>query len=127
MSEPGGQGASSEQGPSGGHGTIADEAVRLLDAVSDWVRRNLEGPASSHIATGAPECTWCPICQLIALVRGDRPEIGEKISEAGASVMNAARTLIDAAAAQAAAARPGSGGTQPTPRVQHIDLAGDGD
>lgn len=116
-----------EPGASGGHGTIADEATRLLEAVSDWVRRNLDGSAAGHIATGAPECTWCPICQLIALLRGDRPDIGEKISEAGASVVTAVRMLIDAAVAQATAARPGAGGTQQAPRVQHIDLDGEND
>jgi hypothetical protein len=92
-------------------GTIGDEAAKLLDAVQDWVRRNLgEG---SHIATGAPECTWCPLCQLIMVLRGDRPEISEKIADATASVVAALRTLLDAATSH----------TEPkAPRVQHIDL-----
>ncbi len=93
------------------HGTIGDEAAKLLDAVQDWARRNFgDGP---HVATGAPECTWCPICQFIAVLRGDRPEIGDKIAEATASVVAALRALVDAAAS----------GHHPEPqRVQHIDL-----
>ena len=102
---------------SANHGTIGDEAVKLLDAVQDWARRNLgEG---AHIATGAPECTWCPICQFIAVLRGDRPEISDKIAEATASMVAAVRAVVDAAASPHHPA-----GEQP--RVQRIDL-GEGD
>jgi hypothetical protein len=96
------------------HGTIGDEAAKLLDAVQDWARRNLGSPDSgSHIATGAPECQWCPLCQLIMVLRGDRPEISEKIADATASVVAAVRTLIDAATTHT---------DRPQPRVQRIDL-----
>ncbi len=95
------------------HGTLGDEAVKLLDAVQDWARRNFGDPATAHIATGAPECAWCPICQFISLLRGDRPEISDKIAETGASMVAALRALVDAAAQS-----PGQGGH----RVQHIDL-----
>ncbi|HZE48523.1 MAG TPA: hypothetical protein VE074_03115 [Jatrophihabitantaceae bacterium] len=103
---------------SANHGTIGDEAVKLLDAVQDWARRNLgEG---AHIATGAPECTWCPICQFIAVLRGDRPEISDKIAEATASMVAAVRAVVDAAAASP------HGHPAEQPRVQRIDL-GEGD
>ena len=91
---------------------IADEAIKLLDALQDWARRNIAEGA--HIATGAPECTWCPICQLITVLRGDHPEISDKIAEATASVVAVVRTVIDAAASPAQQRRP--------PHVQHIDL-----
>ena len=101
---------------SANHGTIGDEAVKLLDAVQDWARRNLgEG---AHIATGAPECTWCPICQFIAVLRGDRPEISDKIAEATVSMVAALRAMVDAAASPQHPAGQ--------PRVQRIDL-GEGD
>ena len=99
-----------------GHGTIGDEAVKLVDALQDWARRNFGDPATAHIATGAPECTWCPICQLIAILRGDRPEISEKVAEAGASLVAALRAVLDAAAA----GPPGPAAE--THRVQHINL-----
>jgi hypothetical protein len=109
-------------GPSG-PGTIGDEAARLLDAVQDWARRSFG--ESAHIATGAPECTWCPVCQLIAVLRGDRPEVSDKIADATASVVVALRAVVDAAAGHADAAghvgHPGGA----APRVQRIDL-GDG-
>ena len=102
------------------HGTIGDEAAKLLDAVQDWARRSFGD--SAHIATGAPECTWCPICQLIAVLRGDRPEISDKIADATASVVAALRAVVDATASHADAAGHSAGAA---PRVQRIDL-GDG-
>jgi len=98
------------------HGTIGDEAAKLLDAVQDWARRNLG--ESSHIATGAPECQWCPLCQLIMVLRGDRPEISEKIADATASVVAALRSLLDAATTP---------GPSTQPRVQRIDLSDSGE
>jgi hypothetical protein len=94
------------------HNPIADEAIKLLDAVQDWARRNLAEGA--HIATGAPECTWCPICQVITILRVDRPEISDKIADATASVVAVLRAMVDAAASPAEQRRP--------PHVQHIDL-----
>ncbi|HEY3630009.1 MAG TPA: hypothetical protein VGL21_03880 [Jatrophihabitantaceae bacterium] len=99
------------------HGTIGDEAAKLLDAVQDWARRNLG--ESSHIATGAPECQWCPLCQLIMVLRGDRPELTEKITDATASMVAALRTLLDAATSHAQPAQQ--------PRVQRIDLSDSGE
>jgi adenine-specific DNA glycosylase len=94
-------------------GTLGDEAVKLLDAVQDWARRNLGDGA--HIATGAPECTWCPICQFIAVLRGERPEVNDKIADAATSLIAAVRAVVDAAA-------PSQSARSRAPRVQHIDL-----
>jgi len=102
-------------GPNG-HGTVGDEAAKLIDALQDWARRNFGDPATAHIATGAPECAWCPICQLIAILRGDRPEITEKVAEAGASLVAALRAVLDATATSPPRPQDAS------PRVQHIDL-----
>ena len=102
------------------HGTLGDEAVKLLDAVQDWARRNFNDPATAHIATGAPECAWCPICQFITVLRGDRPEISDKIAEAVATMVATLRTVVDAAASS-----PGRGAGRADSRVQHIDLGTD--
>lgn len=96
------------------HGTFGEEAVKLLDAVADWARGNLgDVDWRGHIATGAPECTWCPLCQLISVLRGERPEINEKVAEAMMSVVAALRAFLDATKQPAQPAPP---------RVQHIDL-----
>ena len=72
-----------------------------------------------HVATGAPECEWCPLCQLVAVLRGERPEATEKLRTAGTAVMGALRAVLDAAPVTTSPAEP------PASRVQRIDLGGE--
>jgi hypothetical protein len=72
-------------------GSLGEEAARLLAAVQDWVRQTT---ASAPIATGAPECEWCPICQLIGLVRGDRGDLGALAEQAGELARVVVSTLV---------------------------------
>jgi DNA-binding transcriptional LysR family regulator len=102
-------------------GPIGEEAAKLLAAAQEWFHRTLGDPAATRIATGAPECAWCPVCQLISLLRGDRPEITEKLAETQTAVAGLLRALADAACAM----NP-HGAQQPTgSRVQKIDLGDD--
>jgi len=103
----------------GDPGPLADELVKLLGAAQDWLHRTLGDPSTAKIATGAAECSWCPLCQLISVVRGDRPEITEKLSEAQSAVAGLLRSLADAAGTATARAQQGA---QSGPRVQRIDL-----
>lgn len=48
-------------------GTIAEEAARLIGAV----RQHL-----AVLPTDGAECAWCPLCRLIALLRGGEPNGG---------------------------------------------------
>jgi hypothetical protein len=72
--------------PGGGRwpepGPVAEEAARLAEAAGGWARR-----AGSEV---------------LALVRGDRPEVTGKLVEAGSAMAAAARAVL------AAVARPGS-------------------
>lgn len=96
---------------------LAVEAVRLFAAVQDWARRTLPGPVDGH---DGPECQWCPLCKLAAVLRGDRPEVTERVIEAGAAMASVVRALLD----QASTGVGSAGGEPPprSPRVQHIDL-----
>jgi hypothetical protein len=95
-------------------GGLDDEAARLFGAVQDWARRSFGEGSQAHLATGAPACEWCPLCQLVAVLRGERPEATEKIVAAGTAVLAALRAVLDPAPAPTA-----------SPRVQRIDLGGD--
>lgn len=67
-------------------GSLAEEAAKLITAVQEWTRRvTVQAP----IATGAPECQWCPVCQLISMLRGERPDLAEKAGDATRTVVNA--------------------------------------
>jgi hypothetical protein len=91
---------------------LADEAVRLIGAVQEWARQTFPAGRDGH---GGPECEWCPLCQFMAVLRGERPEVTERVAEAGTAVASAFRALIDAASS-------GSAGQPGAQRVQRIDL-----
>lgn len=109
---------------------LADEVVRLIGGVQDWARRTFtEAAASTH--TG-PECQWCPLCQFLAVLKGDRPDVTERVAEAGTAMLTALRAVVESAGGAGAAssgrhAHPGPGGEPDVPRVQRIDLGDSGD
>ena len=72
-------------------GSAAEEAARLLAAAEEWC-----APARSTgltaLATGAPECSVCPLCQAVSAVRSVKPETVEHLLDAAASLVAALRT-----------------------------------
>lgn len=94
-------------------GPAAEEAAKLFAAVEDWVRTRGAGLLhNEHLATGAPECAVCPLCQGVAALRQVAPETVEHLLDAAASLVAALRTTV------APDARSDSGRTG----VQHIDV-----
>ena len=98
---------------------VADEAAKLVEALEQWVRARstATGAAASaafteHLATGSAECTLCPFCQLLRLLRGSRPEVFGHLLEATTELTAALRAAV------ADADRPR--GRQSA--VQHIDV-----
>ena len=82
-----------------------DQARRLLDAV-----RAGAGPdAGEH---GGDDCRWCPVCQVAAVLRGERPEV----TAALADVLTTAATALLSAAARGARNRREARGRRPIPR-----------
>lgn len=95
---------------------LGREVHRLLDAVQDWARRF---PAGDE-RRGTAECLpWCPICQFAHVLRGEHPEVTERLTEAATAIATAMKALADTAlnAGGAAQRRP-----SPAPRVEHITL-----
>lgn len=101
-------------------GSLGEEAVRLLGALSGWVtqhgaemhaqaddvaRRVCEQVQEAsqgfeeHLATGAAECTWCPVCRTVHAVRQvSSPEVRAHLTAAAVSLARAASALLAAAA-----------------------------
>jgi hypothetical protein len=108
-------------GPRPGPGPLGEEAQRLLTAVQEWAQRAMPAPPSGH---PGPECQWCPLCQLASVLRGEHPELAERVAEAAASVAAAARAVLDSAAKHVPAQRADQPPHRPSPapRVEHIKL-----
>jgi hypothetical protein len=112
-----------------GAGSFVEESARLLAALQEWAAKGrtaardlAEGLESAADGTGhSPECTVCPICQAIRLLRGARPEVVEHLSDAATSFLSALSALVSSEPDPAGRARPGR------EHVQHIDVTGDGE
>ena len=68
------------------------------------------------------DCRWCPVCQVAAVVRGERPEV----TNALADVLTAAAAALRTASEQASAPTPEAEPEEPAPPatpVQHIEIA----
>jgi hypothetical protein len=104
-------------------GSVAEEAAKLLGALSGWAKEHGEGVASfadgvqDHVAagvsTGSAECTWCPVCRTVAAVRHTSPEVRAHLASAVSSLMLAVSGMM--------ATHPAAS----DPRVQRIDLDDD--
>ena len=103
-----------------------EQARRLAETL----RGGLAG-AAAHVPPAGPEapaeCRWCPLCQLVAVLRGERPEV----TAALADVLRATADTLHAFAAAPEAPRPhpapGPADMSPDagspPVVQRIEIA----
>lgn len=92
-------------------GSVADEAAKLLGALSGWAR-----DVDEHVATGSEECTYCPICRTVHVVRQTSPEVRTHLAVAAASLMQAAAGILATVTSDEA------GPPKPAEGFEHIDL-----
>jgi hypothetical protein len=86
---------------------LADHAAATMSELND------------HIATGAPECTYCPVCRTVHVVRQTSPEVKAHLASAASSFLQAVVGML------ATLPPPGSGagGQAGQPGgVERIDL-----
>lgn len=132
----GGDGQDGEQQPHEPIGSVAEEAAKLFGAFSDLAREQGGGLGAGfsgfaghaaeslrnvdeHIATGAEECRYCPLCRGVHAVRSTTPEVR-------AHLATAATSLVQAVAGLLATAVPTDRAGERTSPVEHIDLDDDG-
>jgi hypothetical protein len=89
-------------------GSVAEEAAKLLGALSGWARENGDGlhdglahglssldeGLHEHVATGSPDCAWCPVCRTVSAVRQASPEVRTHLTSAASSLMLAVSGLL---------------------------------
>ena len=119
----------SDAGDHQGVGSLGDEAVKLLGALSGWAREHageasegLSGAAAQatatahdlneHLSTGSAECTVCPVCRTVHAVRQLSPEVKAHLATAMTSLAHAAAAIMET---------PGTR-TEQRGDVEHIDL-----
>ena len=95
--------------------------VRAADERGDrtgWAADGLLGRIHAAVGSAQPghagECRYCPICRILATLRGPRSEVMDHLVEAGSSLLAALRAAIDSHERSWA-------GAPPAP-VQHIDI-----
>lgn len=106
-------GGAAQEGGCGTHATLGEE----LRAVAALLLERL-GPALERARAGAPAaegtCASCPVCAVLALVRGERPELAARLAERASALLDALAAALDEPPAPEPA-RPA-----PTRRVQRI-------
>jgi hypothetical protein len=92
-------------------GSVAEEAAKLLHALQGWAKESgseyggataaaadaaasMAQQVNEHVAAGGVECTYCPVCRMIAAVRSTSPEVRQHLSVAATSLMHAAAELM---------------------------------
>lgn len=120
-------------GPHAGLGAeLRAVAVLVLDRLGpalDGLGREATGreaAAEGEIAPdGSSPCSVCPVCAVVALLRGERPELAVRLADHAAGLLEVLRTALhEGAGAPAPAAPPTAppAREQPARRVQRIPV-----
>ena len=114
---------------------LAEEIRLLVEMVVEKAAPWLEGVlAAGH---GTPDegkadgsaCGWCPLCAIVAVVRGERPELVARLAEQLAQLVALLRAVLaDRWEPEEGVHMPGfrpaprPADTRTSPRVQHITV-----
>jgi hypothetical protein len=77
-----------------GHGSVAEEASKLLRAVQGWAGEQLRPTDPAGGAAGSLECRVCPVCRALGTVREARPDLFDSLSAAASAVGVAVTDLV---------------------------------
>lgn len=108
---------------------LAEELRLLLDAAAERAQPWLHRVAVAEGDHDGRTCGWCPLCNAVALARGDRSELAAKAAEHVAGLIAVLRAAL-AEPAPRSTADPESAdvgvddeSVRPAkPRVQHIPV-----
>lgn len=92
-------------------GSVAEEAAKLFEAL--------------HVGTGDAECTYCPVCRAMAMLRQTSPEVQEHLAQAATHLLHAGAAFLESRTARTAEGAAGDASESPS-RVERIDLDDDG-
>ncbi|NKE61715.1 hypothetical protein FXN61_35135 [Lentzea sp. PSKA42] len=106
-------------------GKLAEELRLLIDTAAERMQPWLERVAEAGDGSHTPEtCGWCPLCNGVALLRGDRSELAAKAAEHAAGLIAVLRAALREPGTPPTP--PSSGGVEEPAdagqRVQHIKV-----
>ncbi len=81
---------------------LSREARATATALLGWVGTRVEGAAtaradptsSARPRQSAGPCTWCPVCALVAALRGEQPELTAHLAEQASALLVVLRLLL---------------------------------
>jgi hypothetical protein len=117
------------------HGSMGEEAVKLAEAVQDWLgERTGRGTSDVWAAATAPgafespECRICPICRGMRLVTSMSPDVLAHLADAATSLAAAVRAMGEpVAGSQASGSAGAAGGAGVAGVAGGAGVAGDAD
>lgn len=84
-----------------GHDSVSAEARALAEllaeALEPWAQRlrdTVDARGGQPCDDIPISCTWCPICAVLGLLRGERPELAARLAEHGVGLLTALRELL---------------------------------
>jgi hypothetical protein len=103
----------------GGHAGIGEELRVFALTALDRIDPVLDGLRSDPPGDAPETCASCPICAVIAALRGERPELAVRLAEHASGLVAVLRAALEEGAPPAPSA---AGATERAParRVQRI-------
>ena len=89
-------------GPGDAHAAqerLTREARATASALLDWLGTRVDGaaaPAGSRPPQSPGPCSWCPVCALVAALRGEQPELTARLVEQASGLMMLLRLMMQA-------------------------------
>lgn len=113
-------------GPHAGLGAeLRAVAVLLLDRLGpalDGLGRDA-GASGEAPADGPSSCSVCPVCAVVSLLRGERPELAVRLADHAAGLLDVLRTALhEGTGAPAPPSPPSRAPEAPARRVQRIPV-----
>lgn len=108
----------------GGHPGVAGEARTLLAGLIDRLQPTLDRYAGGSVTPSeTTTCASCPVCAVIAVLRGERPELAAQLAEHASGLLAVLRAALDEGNGAPSPAGPPTGAEQPSrPTVQRITV-----
>ena len=100
-----------------------DQARRLLDAFAAGPAETPPPSPAAGESDHRADCSWCPLCQAAAVVRGERPEVTAALADVLTATATALRTFAESAQPKPPASTENGPEAEPPPAVQRIEIA----